>query len=198
MPEASVLIVRSSPELVEADLGSGAVSCPSCEGRLGGWGHARWRVVRAKEGPVAMRPRRARCRSCRSTHVLLPDLVLLRRVDSVAVIGAALMAAAAGIGHRKVAERLERPASTVREWMRRLRAVASRVVAHFVAWAQRLDPMLAPLVPTGSTLVDAIEAIGVASRAASVRLGSRPPWSWASVLTVGHLLSNTNSPWLAP
>jgi hypothetical protein len=36
--------------------------------------------------------KRSRCRSCRVSHVLLPTLVLLRRVDVVAVIGAALVA----------------------------------------------------------------------------------------------------------
>ena len=95
MPEASVLIVRSEPERVECDLALGVVGCPSCGGVLGGWGFARWRVLRCEAGPVAL-PRRARCRSCRSTHVLLPDVALVRRVDAVAVIGAALTHAAAG------------------------------------------------------------------------------------------------------
>jgi hypothetical protein len=130
--------------------------------------------------------------------VLLPDGVLARRVDTVAVIGAALTAAAAGAGHRKAAERVGRPPSTVRGWLRRFRVVAVRVAAFFAAWAQRLDPMLDVVEPAGSPVAAAVEAIGVAARAASLRLGSRPPWSWASVLTVGRLLANTNTPWLAP
>jgi hypothetical protein len=60
-----------------------------------------------------------------------------------------------------------------------------------------LDPVLGPVLPAGSAVADAVEAIGVAARAASLRLGPRRPWSWASVLTVGRLLSNTNTPWLA-
>lgn len=191
-----MLIVRSDPERVEADLVSGVVGCPSCGGVLVRWGFARWRVLRSESGPVALRPRRARCRLCRSTHVLLPDGVLARRVDSVGVIGAALTAAAAGGGHRKVAEVVARPASTVRGWLRRFRAAAARVAAHFWGWAHRLDPMLGPVSPAGSLVADAVEAIGVAARAASLRLGPRSPWSWASVLTVGRLLSNTNTPWL--
>lgn len=193
-----MLIVRSDPERVEADLVSGAVGCPSCGGVLGGWGFARWRVVRTETVPMALRPRRARCRSCCSTHVLLPDAVLARRVDTGAVVGAALAQAATGAGHRKAAERVGRPASTVRGWLRRFRAVAVRAAAFFAAWAQRLDPMARPVTPTGSVMADALEAMGVAARAASLRLGPRPPWSWASVLTVGRLLANTSSPWLAP
>jgi hypothetical protein len=76
--------------------------------------------------------------------------------------------------------------------------VAARAAAFFAAWALRLDPMARPVVPTGSGVADAVEAIGSAARAASLRLGPRPPWSWASVLTVGRLLANTSSPWLAP
>lgn len=198
MPEHLVLIVKSSSDDVETDLMSGAVSCPSCGGVLGRWGFARWRLVRAETGTVGLRPRRTRCRSCSSTHVLLPDVVLARRVDTVAVIGSALSAAAAGAGHRKVAEQVGRPPSTVRGWLRRFRAVAERVAVFFRAWAQRLDPMLGPVAPTGSGVADALQAVGVAARAASLRLGPRPPWSWASVLTVGRLLSNTSSPWLEP
>lgn len=198
MPEASVLIVKSDPGRVETDLVSGLVVCPSCGGVLARWGFARWRVLRAEAGPVALRPRRARCRSCWSTHVLLPDAVLARRVDVVAVIGAALTLAAAGAGHRKAAEGVGRPVSTVRGWLRRFRAAAARAAAHFLAWAHRLDPMLGSVGPAGSALADGVEAIGVAARAASLRLGPRRPWSWASVLTAGRLLVNTNSPWLAP
>ncbi|MGH8996202.1 MAG: DUF6431 domain-containing protein [Acidimicrobiales bacterium] len=198
MPEASVLIVCSEGEVVEADLAAGRVGCPSCEGCLARWGFGRWRTLRAESGSVALRPRRARCRLCRSTHVLLPDVVLARRADTVAVIGTALTMAATGDGYRKAATRLGRPSTTVRGWFRRFRASAARVAEHFAAWACRFDPMLALIEPAGSPVADAVEAVGVAARAASLRLGPRPPWSWVSVLTVGGLLANTTSPWLAP
>jgi transposase-like protein len=193
-----MLIVGNDPELVEADLGAGSVACPGCGGILARWGSARRRTLRGESVAVVVRPRRARCRSCRSTHVLLPDVGLLRRVDAVGVIGRALRLAAGGVGHRRVAERVGRAASTVRGWLRRFRWVAARVAAHFAAWALRLDPNLGVIAPAGSGVGDALEAIGVAARAASLRLGSRPPWSWVSVLTAGRLLSNTNTPWLAP
>ena len=51
--------------------------------------------------------------------MLLPVVVLLRRADTSAVIGAALVAKAAGAGHRRIAMVLGRPAETVRGWLRR-------------------------------------------------------------------------------
>lgn len=193
-----MLIVENDVARVERDLAAGVVECPGCGGRLAPWAFARRRLLRAETGPVEVRPRRARCVSCAKTQVLLPDVGLGRRVDAVAVIGRALAAAAAGAGHRRVAELVGRPASTVRGWLRRFRAAAARVAAHFVVWAHALDPNLGPVTPAGSPVADALEAIGVAARAASLRVGPRPAWSWMSVLTAGGLLSNTNSPWPAP
>jgi hypothetical protein len=91
-----------------------------------------------------------------------------------------------------------RPASTVRGWLRRFRWAALRVAAHFSVWAHRLDPNLAVIASTGSSVGDAVEAVGVAARAASLRLGPRPGWSWASALTGGRLLFNTSSPLAGP
>ena len=193
-----MLIVGSDPDRVEADLAAGVVGCPACGGVLGRWAFARRRVLRDDGGPVVVRPRRGRCRDCGVTQVLLPDAALGRRVDTVAVIGRGLLVAAGGAGHRAVAVAVSRPASTVRGWLRRFRLVAARVAAHFTAWACALDPNLAAVAPTGSAAGDAVEAIGVAARAASLRLGPRSGWSWASVLTAGRLLSNTNSPWPRP
>jgi hypothetical protein len=193
-----VLIVCSDPDRVEADLAAGVVGCPGCGGVLLRWAFARRRVLRGNGGGVVLRPRRGRCRDCGVTQVLLPDVALARRVDAVAVIGPALLAGAGGAGHRRVAVGVGRPASTVRGWLRRFRLVALRVAAHFVSWACALDPNLAAVEPVGSVLGDAVEAMGVAARAASLRLGPRPGWSWVSVLTAGRLLANTNSPWPAP
>lgn len=192
-----MLIVENDPERVEADLVAGAISCPGCGETLAPWSFARRRRVRDEGGVVELRPRRGRCRSCGKTQVLLADVVLGRRVDTVAVIGRAVATAAAGSGHRRAAEVVGRPASTVRGWLRRFRTVATRVAVHFGVWAHVLDPNLGPIEPAGSVLGDALEAIGVAARAASLRFGPRPAWSWVSVLTVGALLTNTSSPWLA-
>ena len=43
------------------------------------------RVLRCWGGDRRLRPRRARCRGCTGTHVLLPDVALLRRQDGVEV-----------------------------------------------------------------------------------------------------------------
>jgi hypothetical protein len=74
-----MLIVCVEQTRVEAELVAGALSCPSCRGVLGPWGHARERVLRCSLVDRLLRPRRGRCRGCAGTHVLLPDLVLLRR-----------------------------------------------------------------------------------------------------------------------
>ena len=91
MPEASVLMVENDPAKVEADLAEGRLSCPSCRGVLAAWSFARRRYVRTEAGPLELRPRRGRCRGCAKTHVLLPDALVCRRVDAVAVIGSALL-----------------------------------------------------------------------------------------------------------
>ena len=82
--------------------------------------------------------------------------------------------------------------------LRRFAAGAERIRAHFTRWAHALDPTLASVVPTGSALADAVEAIGMAAGAAVRRLGPRPPWSLASVLTGGALLATRDDLWAAP
>ena len=49
--------------------------------------------------------------------MLLPVFVLVRRVDLADVMGAALVAKAAGSGARTIAALLERPVETVRGWL---------------------------------------------------------------------------------
>jgi hypothetical protein len=130
--------------------------------------------------------------------VLLPDDCLGRRRDAVSDIGHALVAKAAGSGHRAIAAELGREPSTVRGWLRRFALVAVRVREHFTGWAVALDPMLAPIVPASSALADAVEAIGLAAAAAVRRLGPLDPWRFASAATAGRLLSNTSCPWVSP
>src|SRR5438876_3985748 len=129
MPEGIVLMVGNDPEVVEADLVAGRLTCPDCGvGVLARWGFARTRVLRDGQ---EFRPRRGFCQ-CGKTHVLLPDVCLLRRRDSADVIGAALEA---GLAEREdyveVADRLGVPAETVRGWLRRFRRQAEAIRAHF-------------------------------------------------------------------
>ncbi len=189
-----MLIVKNDSELVETDLASGRFSCPKCGGVLARWGFARRRVLRDGQG---FRPRRGVCKTCGSTHVLLADVCLLRRRDSAEVIGA-LLSEGSGEDREKLAERLGVPRETVRGWWRRFGRRAESLRRHFTRWLLALLPGSPAPDVAGSGRGDALEAIGLAARAASLRLGVRPAWSWVSALTAGALLSNTNSPWPTP
>jgi hypothetical protein len=113
------VIIVVDPAQAEADLACGRLNCPHCDGRLTRWAHGRLRRVRMLDGSTRqLEPRRARCRSCRRTQVLLPGWCSPRRGDATEVIGAALLARARGLGWRCVAAELDRPASTVRRWLR--------------------------------------------------------------------------------
>jgi hypothetical protein len=195
--EDVVLIVSDDRAVVEADLAAGRLLCPRrSAGVLGGWGCSRLREVRIGSGVRRLRRRRARCRerSCRATHVLLPDVCLAGRRYVAEVIGAALLSAGSE-GYRRAGERLRVPGETGRDWRRRFRSRSELIVAHFLRWARALDGSLDPLVGRGSLVADAVEAIGVCTRVTSMVLGRREPWAWVSALTAGGLLEiNTSTP----
>jgi transposase-like protein len=109
-----------------ADLAGGMLACPSCRaGRLKRWGYGRERAVRLLGGATArLRPQRARCGSCRRTHVLLPSWCAPPRADAIEVIGTAAGMALAGAGYGRIGAGLGVPAATVRGWLRRLRCRA--------------------------------------------------------------------------
>ena len=193
-----VLIVWNDPARVEVALVTGQLTCPSGDGKLRPWGHARRRMLRARTKTEAVRPRRGRCAACGKTSVLLPDLWLTRRIDEAAVIGSALRAHATGSGHRQIAVMLDRPAETVRGWLRAFASRAEMLQAHFRCWAIALDARLDQIEPERSLAGGALEVIGLATRAASILLGPRPPWSLASAMTGGMLLANTSSPFPLP
>ncbi len=187
-----MLMVCAEQARVESELTGGLLSCPSCRGVLGPWGHARRRVLRCSAGDRWLRPRRARCRGCAGTHVLLSEQGLLRRRDEVVVIGAAIAAKVAGLGYRRIARGLGVPADTVRGWLRRFAERAELIRAHFTRCAVALDPELGPVLPAGSAIADALEAVAVAARAWVLRFGPAGPWRVASRLS-GGLLCNTSS-----
>lgn len=190
MPEvAPMLIVCAEVALVEAELVGGLLGCPSCREVLGPWGHARQRVLRCRSGDRWLRPRRARCRGCLGTHVLLPDVCLVRRQDEVSVIGAAIVAGVAGEAYRRIAGRLGVPADTVRGWLRRFGERAELLRAHFTRCAVVLDPELGSVMPAGGGVADAVEVIAVAARAWVLRFGPADPWPIASRLSSGELLA---------
>jgi hypothetical protein len=184
-----MLMVDTDPLEVERLLLGGELLCPSCEGVLRPWGHARWRSSRWEHGSVRHRPRRASCSTCPRTHVLLPASWLSRRADAVSVIGGALLRKAAGVGHRPIAAALRRPVSTVRGWLRRFAARAEDVRVLFTGLLHALDPEPGPLVVSGSVFADALEALGRAAAVAVVRLSPCSPWEFASRASAGGLLA---------
>jgi hypothetical protein len=188
-----MLIVCAEEARVEVELLGGLLGCPSCREVLGPWGHGRERVLRCRSGDRLLVPRRARCRGCAGTHVLLPEVMLLRRQDEVAVIGEAIEANVAGEGCRVIASRLGVPADTVRGWLRRFVGRAGLIRALFTRCAVALDPMLGSVLPAGSGVADALEAVAVAARAWVLRFGPRPVWQIVSRLSAGGLLSRNTS-----
>jgi transposase-like protein len=192
-----MLIVCAELVLVEAELVGGLLGCPSCRGVLGPWGHARERVLRCRAGNRLLRPRRARCRGCAGTHVLLPQLAFSRRQDEVSVIGSAIEAKVAGLGFRRIAARLGVCPETVRGWLRRFTERAEEIRALFTRCAVALDPELGPVMPAGGSVADALEAIAITARAWVLRFGPAEPaepWEIASRFSGGRLLGNTNRP----
>ncbi|UQX11611.1 DUF6431 domain-containing protein [Candidatus Mycobacterium methanotrophicum] len=103
------MIVVADPHETQAGLREGRVVCPGCGGRFRKHGFARSRSVRTRGGARRqLRPARVRCinPACGRTQVLLPAWCVPGRADDADTIGSALLAAAAGQGHRSIAERL--------------------------------------------------------------------------------------------
>jgi hypothetical protein len=192
-----MLAVADAPVEVEARLLDGLLRCPSCmDGVLGPWGFARERELRGPGGRQRRRFRRTRCRTCRATHVLVPTTTLLRRLDLVEVIGAALLARANGLGHRRIAAALGRPATTVRGWLRRFGRRAAELWALAAQLAHRYDADLGPIAPRGSPTADAVEALGTAAAAVVRRFGQlrSTPWQVISALTDTLMISTAPLP----
>ena len=125
---------------------------------------------------------------------------------------AALLAKAGGAGHRLAAVLVGVPASTVRGWLRRITAVADRVLAVLAAAAAELGVDFLPPAQAAGPVGAVEELVGALARGAVLRLGgSWVPWRLAAVLTGGRLLApggpelvagqvmsgNTNSLWAA-
>ena len=200
-----MLTVNADRDVVERQLGGRELACPSCGGRWSGGVAARSDGVRLPDEPdgeqdryVVLVPRRSRCRGC-GTHVLLPAWCLARRADAAGVIGQALEAKAAGAGHRVIAERLGRPASTVRGWLRAFTRRAEQVRSVFTALAAGLvtDPPLP--APAGSPVADAVAAVAAAAAAAGrvPGVGAVARWQLAAAVTCGLLLAPSWPPRVA-
>jgi hypothetical protein len=109
------------------------------------------------------------------------------------VIGAALVAKAAGAGHRSIAAGLGRAAETVRGWLRRFASRADAVREFFVRLLVQVAPA-GPVVPgpAGSVVADAVASVLAAADAVGLRwpgLVTVSPWQTASAASGGRLLS---------
>src|SRR5260370_33528887 len=106
----------------------GKLGCPGCGQPLRPCGRARERTVRDLGGAlVTVRPDRASCPGCDVTHVVLDAGLLPRRAYAAGLIGQALVAAALGSGHRRIARVLAVPAGTGRGWIRGARRSAAQL-----------------------------------------------------------------------
>jgi hypothetical protein len=158
----------------------GSLRCPSCQGTLRPWGYARVRLIRVDRGHRWVRPRRARCRECGRTQVLLPSGLLERRRDAVTNIGTVLEAYAQRTGYRRAARDLAIPVPTARNWVRQLRGRWSLVT-------DRLEPAGPSSVSTGPD--DPRAAVAVVHRSAARAGWQGEPWVFASMATNGRLLA---------
>ena len=93
-----------------------------------------------------------------------------------------------------LAEQLGASPITVRGWLRRFAERAELIRSHFTRCAVALDSELGPVLPAGSGVADALEAIAITARAWVLRFGPAEPWEIASRLSGGLLLGNTNRP----
>jgi transposase-like protein len=190
--ERSGVLTVLDDATAESALAAGELRCPSCcTGRLRRWGYARRRQLRHLRGQRhSVRPRRSRCDVCSATHVLLPADVPPRHADTLEVVLNGLLAAQHGGGCRTIAADLGVPVDTVRAWLRRVRGRAESVQRVATLRAHELDPMLDPILPTGSPLGDALNALGHAAAATRCRLGmAGTPAQHIGLITAGRLLA---------
>lgn len=167
--------------------------CPDCAQPLRPWGRAGARTVRDRDGErLTAHPDRARCTGCGGTHVVLDAGLLPHRSYSVGVVGQALLAAAAGHGHRRIAAELAVPEATVRGWLRRVRRAAGRLYQLGVQTSVLLDPETLPDTTRSDPLVLALDALGAAALALGRRFArdDADPWARINVLTRGRLLAS--------
>jgi hypothetical protein len=170
--------------------------CPSCLRRLIGWG-GYWRWLRAPLLVERIWIRRGRCSACRRSHALLPDLVLVRRLDAVEVIGASLARKLTrGLGLRSIAEQIDVPHTTVRSWWHRFQARSAMLLAECTALAVALHGTPVKVTAVGEHA--ALASLSVAWQRALARFGVRigDLWSFWSRISGGHALgTHTTSPW---
>jgi hypothetical protein len=188
-----LVTVEADQVRVESRLAAGQVECPGCREVLRPWG---WAAPRGVHGIAeVLRPRRSRCSACLVTHVLLPVTVLVRRAYATEVIGAALLARAAGSGHRSIGQELGVPAATVRGWLRVMGSRLEAVRLYLLQVARRAGVDRPVPKALGSPWRDLLAALGSATVAVTGRfgavgvLGPVRAWQVAAACSAGRLLA---------
>ncbi len=188
------MIVAGTTDLGEQLLTNGELCCPHCNtGQLAPWGYGRRRTVRDLAGAtVTVRPRRTRCPSCSTTHIVLPAVLQPRHADTTAVIGTVLLHRAKGLGYRRIAAAVNRPASTVRRWLRRLPPThLERIYRDAMQRLLALHPdTFTTLRRTGTMLHYALSILAAAAHWERRRYGvTDAPWTLIGLYTRGRLLA---------
>lgn len=122
------------------------------------------------------------------SHSLLPDVLVSGRVDLASIIGWALEAKAAGVGHRPIAQHLGVPAATVRGWLRRAEACGGRVAGRLLARAADADPTVRAPPAAGPVAVLVIAALRAARAWSGLSGEPVEPWRYAVAVVGGRLL----------
>jgi len=115
--------LNTTPDDVEHRLQHHQLACPGCGHQLAPWGHDRPRPIRhslvTRHATTTVRRRRVRCTGCHATHIIQDHRLSDRRRDTARVIREALtLRRRHHWGYRRVADWLDRPHSTVRNWYR--------------------------------------------------------------------------------
>jgi hypothetical protein len=186
-----VQTVRGDEVSVERRLCRGLLRCP-CSGVLGPWGHACERTIRFGSLRWSVRPRRARCRSCRATHVLLPATLFVRRAFAGALMWACVLARAAGSKIAAIGSRFGVRTSTVASWLHRFTGRAGWWRQVLMDVLALVDGQVRRFVPARSVLGDAIvvlDGVLAALRGRDARMVTLTAWELASHLTRAHLFA---------
>lgn len=173
------------------------LSCMSCSVPMVFWSGYE-RSVRAEGRCHRLWIARARCAACRVSHALLPNFLLVGRLDEADTIGGALAEVTAGaMSIGRAAGVLDVPFTTVRGWVRRFTVRApvwwsgfASLTVEFGGTIPRSWPLAVPAA--------AIAAMGWAHAAASARHEMRTGslWAFVSVVCGGRLVTtNIDPPW---
>jgi hypothetical protein len=187
-------------QVVEEQLQAGRLLClaAGCCGVLGPWWFGVLREIAGLDGAELVRPRRAICKVCGTTRVLLPDTMLRRRQYRVEVIGSALLLAAGGMPWMRVAAQVGVPFETVRGWLRRFTRRADLVRAWLLGLLDALvdDPWLpAGVAGPAAGALDVLAALHAQMPARWPLVATLSPWQLAARLSRGGLLAPA---WLPP